>query len=260
MSNIIFFFSGTGNCLQAAKTAAKELGDCEIIPMGRPGKYSLTKQYDSIGFIYPTYFWGLPKIVIEFVTNIDLGNNKNSYYYSIVSNGGEPGNSVYQLYELLQKKHGVKLNYGREIKSFSNYIILHDIVKNTEELLNESNKKLFSIIEEIKSKKNNKVSSLAKLSSIVNKVFVKTVSEKDKNYNVSSECNGCGICKKVCPVNNIELKNNKPEFNHKCEQCLACVHYCPKKAINYKNKTQNMARYTNPEISYTELAEYNKKV
>jgi hypothetical protein len=34
---------------------------------------------------------------------------------------------------------------------------------------------------------------------------------------------------------------------------------CPQKAINYKNLTQNRGRYTNPEIDYRELSEYNNK-
>jgi hypothetical protein len=45
--------------------------------MAKP--YSFTKQYDSIGFIYPAYFWGLPKKVIEFIENIKLDNNENAY-------------------------------------------------------------------------------------------------------------------------------------------------------------------------------------
>jgi flavodoxin len=53
MENIVFYFSGTGNSLKVAKTLAKELGNCEIVSMAGVGKYSLTKQYDTIGFVYP---------------------------------------------------------------------------------------------------------------------------------------------------------------------------------------------------------------
>jgi flavodoxin len=91
MGNIVFYFSGTGNSLKVAKTIANELENTEIISMAKPGNYSLKKQYDTIGFIYPTYFWGLPKKVIEFVSNLDFGNNKNAYYYAIATYGGECG-------------------------------------------------------------------------------------------------------------------------------------------------------------------------
>jgi flavodoxin len=36
MGNIIFYFSGTGNCLKVAKAIADELGNCEIVSMAKP--------------------------------------------------------------------------------------------------------------------------------------------------------------------------------------------------------------------------------
>ncbi|MDR2807769.1 MAG: hypothetical protein LBB43_02045 [Spirochaetaceae bacterium] len=61
MENIVFYFSGTGNCLKVAKTIIKELGNGEIVSMAKAGKYDLIKQYYTICFVYQTYFWGLPK-------------------------------------------------------------------------------------------------------------------------------------------------------------------------------------------------------
>ena len=256
MGNIVFYFSGTGNCLKVAKTIAKELGSSEIVSMGKPGKYTLSKQYDSIGFIYPDYYWGLPRKVIEFIENADFGNNKKTYYYSIATYGGDLGNAVLQIQELLRKKHGIKLNNGQKLRMFANYVINYDMKKDVDRITQKSNENLIPIINSIKSRENNSVSKITKILGFVNLWFVKTVSDKDKNFTVSNACTGCGICKEVCPVKNIELINNKPGFNHNCEQCLACVHYCPPKAINYKNKTQNRGRYNHPDISYKELAEY----
>jgi len=45
----------------------------------------ITEQYDSIGFVYPTYFWGLPKKVIEFVEKAYFGNNTKAYFYAITT-------------------------------------------------------------------------------------------------------------------------------------------------------------------------------
>jgi hypothetical protein len=99
--------------------------------------FDFTKQYDSIGFVYPTYFLGLPKKVIEFIENINLDNNRNAYYYSITTYGGSAGNAIYQLYELLLKKHGIKLNYGQKLQMFSNYVVIYDM----SEKINEITKK-----------------------------------------------------------------------------------------------------------------------
>jgi ferredoxin/flavodoxin len=56
------------------------------------------------------------------------------------------------------------------------------------------------------------------------------------------ECHQCGICFKICPVNNIKMNNEEyPEHAFNCQYCLRCTSFCPRKAIpcpiNYKGKT-----------------------
>jgi len=259
LNNIIFYFSGTGNCLKVAKAIANELGYTEIISMAKSEKYCFEKQYNSVGFICPTYYWGLPKKVVEFVKNIDLGENKNTYYYLITTYGGIDGkifgNSLNQMYELLLNRHNIKLNFTQKLQMFANYVILYDMNKNIDEITKKSNEMLVPIINSIKNKKNNKVNRLTRIFGFINKNFIKKVSTMDKDYIVNDNCSGCGICKEVCPVENIEMVKNKPQFNHNCENCIACIQFCPLKAINYKNVTQNRGRYTHPEISYKELSD-----
>ena len=255
MGNIIFYFSGTGNSLKVAKTLAKELGDGEVVSMAKSEKYSLTKQYDTIGFVCPTYYWGLPKVVVKFVKNTDF-NNTAAYYYSISTYGGIAGNSIRQMNELL-KERNIKLNCGKGIRMVANYIVAYDIFNNIDKCLKRADKKLVSIIHNIKNRKNHKIKKPIKRikavyeSSIQNLLF-------SKDYNVNENCTGCGICREVCPVKNIEIINKKPVFSNNCESCVACIQYCPQRAINYKDKTQKRKRYTHPEISYKELAVYNK--
>jgi ferredoxin len=55
--------------------------------------------------------------------------------------------------------------------------------------------------------------------------------QADRTFRVSGACTGCGICVKVCPVQNIEMVNGKPQWLHHCENCTACFHWCPTQAI-----------------------------
>jgi ferredoxin len=257
MAHIIFYFSGTGNSLKVTKTIADELGNGEIVSMTKA--YSLTKQYDTIGFIYPVYFWGLPKKVINFIENLTINGNNNAYYYSIATYGGDVGNAVYQMYALFHKRHAIKLNYCQKLKMFANYVVMYDMSENIDAITEKSNKNLIPIIDAIKNRKNNAVNKLTAIFSFINKNFGKNVASKDRYFSVNSNCRGCGICLQVCPVNNITMQNNKPFYNHICEQCVACIQFCPERAINYKNVTQNRRRYTHPDISAEELSSRNRQ-
>ena len=77
--------------------------------------------------------------------------------------------------------------------------------------------------------------------------------EKDKNFWTDEKCNGCGICLKVCPANNIKMNEGKPQWQHKCEQCVACMQWCPQKSIQYKKVTVKRGRYHHPDIEVKEL-------
>lgn len=44
------------------------------------------------------------------------------------------------------------------------------------------------------------------------------------------KCVKCGLCAKLCPVENIEL-DEYPEYKDACVICMRCVSFCPKQAI-----------------------------
>jgi Pyruvate/2-oxoacid:ferredoxin oxidoreductase delta subunit len=251
MAHLVFYFSGTGNSLKVAKVVSRELGGAEIVSMAKVR--TVTKQYETIGFVYPAYFGGLPKVVYEFATRLNLEDNKNAYFYSIVTCGGFTLNCLPQLAALLSK-HGVTLNYGEKIKMFANDVLMYDMSAKVDKITKNSDKKLVPILRAIKNRETNKIKKF-----IFYWDSYKDLSNFVKDYNVNEHCTGCGICREVCPMRNIEMVDHKPQFGGRCEACLACIQYCPQKAINYRNITQNRIRYTNPEIGYKELAKWNNQ-
>ncbi|KKN39208.1 hypothetical protein LCGC14_0745920, partial [marine sediment metagenome] len=66
-------------------------------------------------------------------------------------------------------------------------------------------------------------------------------------------CTNCGICKDVCPVNNIILIDGRPQWQHRCQQCLACINFCPEKSIQFGSQTLKTQRYHNPEITIKDI-------
>lgn len=246
--NIIFYFTGTGNSFKVAKDIAQALGECELVSMGKT--YLLTETYENIGFVYPVYCGGLPGAVIEFAKNINLKENKDSYLFA-VSTSGASGGGLPNLNKLLATNGG-KLRYGKDVKCYANYVCLYGMENTVAEKAKKQDEATKVVIEEIKSKKSD-LNFKNNIMSLAHGLFIGNSKKSDKNYNINSNCNGCGICSKVCPVSNIVMKDEKPTFKGNCEQCVACIQWCPQEAINYKSKTQNRGRYQHPDVKVEEL-------
>lgn len=141
-----------------------------------------------------------------------------------------------------------------------NYIVTYNITKNGEKTYKRSQEKIRQTAERIAKKEittiNTKENPIAK---VMRNNFTSKYRNADKHFNISDDCTHCGLCSKVCPVENIVMENGVPTFQHHCEQCLACVHACPQRALNFKKRTQKRNRYRHPDISVKDLIEQKTK-
>lgn len=237
---MIFYFTGTGNSLYVTQKLAEKLGEPDVYSMV---EYKPDKQIGGkdkiIGFIFPSYYGNLPRIVRKFINSLDI--HPDTYIFGIVTMGGFGSGSITMLEKTLAEKN-LKLKYGRGILMPANYIIKYNpmFIGRTA----KSNKKIQKIANDIKLKK-----TLIKRSGIISDNLYKNIKELDKEFFFESQCSGCGLCQKICPVGNIKLTNNRPEWLHHCEHCMACIHRCPKKAIQYGTKTKKRRRYYNTNIN-----------
>ncbi|GHT48429.1 flavodoxin [Spirochaetia bacterium] len=255
-NNTIFYFSGTGNSLQAAKLIAEKIGDCDIkniAKINNNGSYILEGKPQRIGFVFPCYAMGLPNIVKQFIKSLEIpGIRTESYCFAVVTCGGSGGNSLSIVKELLSSKR-LELSYGAVQKMFSNYLPLYKMADNAKEMAEKSNAEIKKIASEILSETWNDIPKAKGILSILNGIASKSLHKNVKFYSVSDACKGCGNCSKICPVGNITMQNGKPSFGVHCEQCVACIQWCSQQAINFKNKTQDSLRYHHPEITFAEM-------
>lgn len=254
MGNVIYYFTGTGNSLQLAEDIAAELGDCRIINIAdavrENSEITAFVTAERIGFIFPVYFYGLPRIAHTFFRKLKIAGN--TYLFCIANCGGANGRFHNQVKHYLKAK-GHSLNAGFTILMPDNYIILYntlgEVIEN--ELTSKAKHQITDIAEIVRRKKTVEAKIVGSFflqlfGWPINRYFLNSLSGRGKRFKVAGNCIGCGKCARACSVKNISMQDKKPVWNNDCEFCLACIHSCPIQAINYKNNTQKRGRYLNP--------------
>ena len=88
MKTTIYYFTGTGNSLKIAKSLSNKLDDCELKPIAKVWEEEyLASSTEKVGFIFPLYYAGLPKIVYDFLQKIEL--SKSEYFFAVVTYAGD---------------------------------------------------------------------------------------------------------------------------------------------------------------------------
>ncbi len=259
MKTIIYYFTGTGNSLAAAKKIAAALDDCELVPIASLAKTSgdIVPQAERVGIICPLYFSGLPLLVASFAARLDPA--AGTYVFAVLTHGGGGESAaLQQLDGILRKRQGRGLDAGFGVVMPGNYILMYEPPKGKEQedILAKADAEIAVITGQVSTcEKQTLPSSLVSsvLYTLLYPWFKSHVHTDDKKFSVTDKCTSCGICVDICPVKNIELVDKKPVWKHHCELCCGCIHNCPVQAIQAGSKTEKRQRYRNPEIIVAEL-------
>ncbi len=199
---------------------------------------------DVIGIVSPTYSWGLPSIVYDFLKKAKIEAN---YIFYVSTYGTTPGFTA-----TMAKKLQPCLKAFYSVQMVDTWTVLFDLsekckldkwTKNTE-------KQLDTIINMIGERKNGNFMQ-RRMPVILGKIAYSNYSRmrKTAHFHVEDSCIGCGLCARKCPVHAIEMKDKKPVWiKDKCTMCLGCLHRCTKFAIQYGNKTKKHGQYQNPNV------------
>lgn len=247
----IYYFTGTGNSLYIAKKIKNSLENCTLIPIET--LVSLNKiipNAKEIGFIFPIYFGDIPNFIKKIIKKFDFSNVE---YIFVLPNCYSVAGATFLNFRKILKSKGKNINYENILFMPDNAILFS--IEEDRKKLKQTEINIFPIIEDIKNKINKKFPT--NYFQLLQYYSMKLFSEQEfspKKFRVNNNCIGCGICKQVCPCNNIILNNGKPLFNSNCAHCLACFHWCPKEAISMKNFIiKNRRKYHNPNIKLNEI-------
>lgn len=257
MKTSIYYFTGTGNCLDVARDIKNLLGETEVIFMpSLAGESSVKPHSERVGFIFPVYDYGLPIVVRDFLKRFDITGVK--YSFAVATCNFLPGLALENADEILKEKGG-RLNSGFIIRMPGNYLPMYgaNSQKTQEKKFRQKTAKVSLIADHVRECRDEK---LEKSRFIIDRILAPTMQkyiekfpEMDKDFRVDDKCNGCSICKSVCAFDNIQLIDGKPYWKHNCQQCFACIHLCPKTSLQIGEKTMHKKRYKNPHITLADL-------
>ncbi len=285
----IYYFSGTGNSLAVARQLAeKTAGRLSAIPAVRP-EASLKPAAEVVGLVFPVYHGGLPLAVTRAVQNWEGLAGK--YLFGVCTYGDSPGLTMEYLDQLVRARGGM-LAAGFGVHMPYNYITpsvvlrgflssfkLREIPAEKQAVLwAEGRKKVDVIAAFVNARRSGALETDAELiSRLVDAVhlkeslgkavwlkiagvkavppgpFVESRQWMDEGFHAGEQCNGCGVCAKVCPAEDIVMMRGRPVWQHRCEQCFACLQWCPREALQFGRKTEGGKRYHYPEVKLADM-------
>lgn len=249
--NVIFCYSGSGNCLDIAKNIAKRLGDTDIVMMRAEPEVKDVRGAKRVGFVFPCYAGGLPGDVERFVSELRV--DPESYTFGVVSYAGYPGVGMAKINAI------VPLDYWAGISHQCSCIWLmpHTLMLpmlDAERAQARSEKLAAKIADDVLYVKHLSGRPLSNpVNALEAKAWPMLSGKKAAKMTVTDSCVGCGQCARLCPRGNISIANGRASIGTNCIGCLSCLQYCPKQAINMGGATVKRERYHNPNVSAADL-------
>ncbi len=253
---MIFCFSATGNSTYAARRIAKNLEDRVVDIADALRKEELTYTLESgetVGFVMPTYFFGVPVILHAFLYALQFVTKEQHYTYLVLTCGGKTG-AAGDMFAEVMRDNGYRLSAYYSVIMPDNYVLMYRAPEEEEikAILCQADQEIDRICGDIRIRMTGNCDShRGPVPGLMTKIAypIYKRGRKTAKFYTTDACIGCGLCERLCPCEAIKLESGRPKWvEDQCVLCLACLNRCPKAAIQYGKKTIRRNRYQNPEL------------
>jgi len=253
---MIFYFSATGNSKYVAQRIADATGERLIFlrdaVRSRSYSYDLGRD-ERVGFVAPTYFFGLPSILTFFLQKLRLNGYKDQYIYLVLTCGNSTGSAAEQAVKLLKRK-GLPLSGQFAVRMVDNYAPVFKMPdqETVNATLDAAEEPINEAVEAIQARGIGDYNRFrgplpGPLTAAAYPLYAHGRSTKP--FLVTDACVSCGLCQELCPCGAITMSEGRPAWTKpQCVRCLACLHRCPTGAIRWKTPDEDNGRYYNPRV------------
>lgn len=251
--NVIFCFSGTGNCLDMAKNIARHMGGADIVMMRSEPAVKDVREAERVGFIFPCHAGGAPIDMLKYAEMIEV--SPRAYTFAISQSASYAGTGLSELNKIIPLKYWATVTHQCScIWLFPHNMMMPPL--SAENAQKRSEKLAIDIARDIMAGKIiTKLPPKNALNAAENKLWPLIAKKKAAKFKVSGDCIACGQCARLCPRQNIRIEGGRAVIGDNCIQCLSCLQYCPKSAISIGEITNKREHYHNPNITAEELTE-----
>ena len=255
MAAMLYYFTGTGNSLAVARHISAGLGAPPPGPMARMlDGAKIEDATEAVGLVYPVHHWGPADLVLRFAGGLRVP--EGTYVFAVATYGNHSGRAFQDLGRAL-REGGHGLDAGFHLRTVQNYVPVFPVPGDDvlRRILADADSQADRIVARVRARDKGEREHWWWRPS-VRAYYLSSkmgLHRKDEQYTVSSACDSCGVCARVCPVGNIGLVEGRPVWQHRCEQCFACIDWCPKAAIDWAGATRGMGRYHHPLVTVEDM-------
>lgn len=246
---MVLFFSATGNTEFIARQLALKLGDdcLNLLDRVKRGDHSPLHSEKPFIICAPVYVCEMPRFLARYLKQQTFTGSREVYF--IFTSGGYAGISG-QLAKAMVRKKKMKYLGHAEFKMPRNYVANDHYsmlpAEQVQERILNSCRHLEEVVADIQAGRKLKARHIWLFETIITLPFNPVWSRlkyKTDDFYTTDACVGCGKCERLCPLNNISLKERKPVWGQECTHCMACIANCPTEAIEYGTISQTKEKY-----------------
>lgn len=231
------YLSGTGNTRHCTEKLVHLLdGNAQAVPMEERQAAELLSQHDFIIFGYPVQYSNAPVMVRDFIkSHAELWKEKK--VLCLATMGLFSGDGAGCGARLL-KKYGAEIVGGLHLcmpDSICDVKLLKRSVERNRKIIRAADRKIEKWAEKIRQGRYPK-DGLYFYDRIAGLLCQRLwFSGKTRDYSdrlkISDACTGCGLCTRLCPMENLMLENGRAKAGNRCTMCYRCISSCPVQAI-----------------------------